>query len=200
MNKKIIALTLSLLLITITAAGCLGGDDDTGGQTEPTLVEQKGEMTANAWVQSDEVSQGEGVDVKAQVPINIPANNIVSIKFTIQIIDGCGEYENENTETKPDVLKGEKVVGGGGENATGGMGYEERIPGGAQTPATVNVDFRAREGDYLPNNWNVHLLVTIHASENQWPGPGFIIIWSGVPDRGFCYDITAEYTYMSEGE
>ncbi|MCD6461159.1 MAG: hypothetical protein J7L61_00240 [Thermoplasmata archaeon] len=183
--KKHITLILALLVVgTVVTAGCVGGGDKSGTVSSAKMEE----MTGTTGVEGEKAGEAsiEPVPVTEKVSIVIPATNVTSITFTISVSDDIGEYEDSQS-TDPDDVSGSL------EGETGGGNQTTNIPAGT-TPYQQKVSIRAPEGETLPSSWTLTLNVVLKAGQDEWPGP---MIWYGVPDHGFSYNVTVEYTYLA---
>ena len=191
MERKMLAIAFAALMISMAAAGCLGGEQEATVDEGPEvqLEQRTGQLKDEAWVSCP--AAYEDTDVEKNITMSIPDKRIVAVKFSIQIIDGHGDKEHENTNTNPDELRGDKIVGGVSEENQSGKASKP-IPMGGQSAV---IEFRAPDGAYIPCTWEIGLVVTIKPSDDIWPGP---YMWYGYPDEGFYYTITLDYTFMAE--
>ena len=182
MNKKIIALTLSILVITITAAGCLGGDDDddTGASTEPKLESARGSLeTVSGWA---ERQSGDVANV--DIAMNIPHSMVTKVSFRIVVEDSDAEHSETDEGSDPDEI-----------TVSVTWGNETEEPPMMKTPANFNIEITAPQGEYIPSTGTV----SIHG-DLKGGKPAYVFGLIVYVDQGFAYTVETEYTYMSEGE
>ncbi|UCE39442.1 MAG: hypothetical protein JSW00_09530 [Thermoplasmata archaeon] len=176
--KKVKYAIAFVLALTILMAGCLGGDEDKKDKAvEYTTA--KGTTGAEGDVEADVTGPPQEFTETVDIPIGL--ENLTAITFQISVEDGQGE--NSDASTNPDEVSG----------SLDSSGFNETLPEG-KTPYQATINVKAPEGENLPSGWTLTLTVVCHPGNDRWPGPG---IWYGVPDNGFSYNVTVEYTYLT---
>jgi hypothetical protein len=180
MRKTTAAIAL-LLAMTVLITGCLGGGDDKKKNNNQEFVKATGITVVEGDVET--LAQAQPETVIETVDIAIPIANLTGITLDIKVMEGVGGESDEGTN--PDEVSGS--LDSSGEN-----GGNESLQNG-QTNYQTTVAIQAGEGQSLPSSWTLTLEVVCHASNDQWPGP---MIWRGVPDHGFSYNVTVTYEYL----
>lgn len=180
MNRKLFVFA-SVALLTLLA-GCLGSDDEGGGTEEPVemsgMLNQTGTQTGLAQIEPELI--------EATIPITLDFEMVTGITINISV-------EDNDDGTDPDQVQEITLTEEDG-NTTGSANGGAARPG---TPFTTSLSVEWDGKNYMGGRWNLVIPVSIVAGPDQWPGP---LIWNGVPDRGFSYEIEIAYHYHQEEE
>ena len=169
-TKVLIAVAL---LIAVLVSGCLGGDDKKGN--EPPEVRGGSQQVSGS---GSGLAQIDPEIITSNLDIIIDQTDLISITVNVTV-------EDADADTNPDSVQEASFSSEGNLSATGG---------GGTTPSAFQLTIEWDGTNYLPSSWTFTITVSCVASDDQWPGP---LIWRGIPDRGFTYDldITFEYHY-----
>jgi hypothetical protein len=163
------------LLIAVMLSGCLGGDD----KKDPRPPEVMG-GSQQASGSGSGLAQITPEVITSSLDVNLDQTDLISITVNVTVEDG-------DADTNPDSVQEASFASEGNLSATGG---------GGTTPAAFQLKIEWDGTTYLPSSWTFTISVSCVASDDQWPGP---LIWRGIPDRGFSYDLDITYEYHSSG-
>lgn len=176
--RKIKIVIALLVAMAILMAGCLGGGEE-DGSNKIEYVEARGIVATEG---SREIEGSpDPVPVQEKVPLTIPEDNITALTIEIKVMDN-------DDGTNPDEASGSLDAPGGGYN----ISLKK-----SNTPYSDTQTIKAQEGLSLPTQWTLTLDVVCNPGDDRWPGPLYIIY---TPDRGFSYNVTVNYVYLTPAE
>ena len=175
MKLKMVALAVISLTLIVSISGCLGGGEEE--EEDEEFEEMTGER--NMVGTGEGLAQASPVTIEASQEISLENDMITKVTFSISVEDADEGTQKDNVE---------EVMISSGENENG-----TSVNGGS-TPYQQTASVTWDGTNYLNSSFKLTFRVTLIASEDQPPGPG-IIIWNGVPDRGFSYTVDINYTY-----
>ncbi len=172
---KAYVLIAAALLIAVLLSGCLGGDDKKEDKA-PVIIGGSQQVSGSG----SGLAQATPEVITSTLDIIIDQTDVISITVNVTVDDG-------DADTNPDTVQDASFSSEGNLSATGG---------GGTTPASFQLKIEWDGTNYLPSSWTFTITVSCVASDDQWPGP---LIWRGIPDRGFSYNLDITYEYHSTG-
>ena len=181
MKHKIGALMAIVLMLTLAAAGCLGGEEDATGSD--ATREPKLEMGRGTVPQESGWAERQSGDVAhVSIPYNFPHSMVTKVSFRIMVEDSDPEHSETDEGSDPDDIT-VAVKWGNITDKKGPM----------PTPASFNFEIVAPPGEYLPSSGSVDIDGKLNGGK-----PAIVFGLIVYVDQGFAYKVDAEYTYMRE--
>ncbi len=180
--RKWVLLMVTIVIMT-AFAGCLGGEAENKGNSQPELVLKQGTIPQQSgWIDTDGNRHAHG-----EFTINLNDTNIVSVNIKLSVEDSDAAHAETDEGSDPDDVIVTVGQGNNSEEKTGMTPFNQQFDIGA--PKTEE------KTDYLGESWTI---VIDAALGGEKPAYFFgLIVWE---DQGVAYTIDGSYSYMASEE